>query len=120
MDAHLVYDFIISLLGGGSIAWVIVKLYVKDIAAGVVKEVLKTKQAEFDEKYTTSTQMQIERKELLEEVERRFLEKVAFREFEKRMDDKFADTSKTLDKIVENQEHIKDFLMSSKFKEEKE
>jgi hypothetical protein len=55
--------------------------------------------------------MQIERKELLLEVERRFLEKVAFQEFTKRFDDKFAGLTKTLDKVVENQEHIKDFII---------
>jgi hypothetical protein len=45
------------------------------------------------------------------EVERRFLEKVAFQEFTKRFDDKFAGLTKTLDKVVENQEHIKDFII---------
>lgn len=61
--------------------------------------------------YTTREEMQIERKELLLEVERRFLEKVAFQEFTKRFDDKFAGLTKTLDKVVENQEHIKDFII---------
>lgn len=118
MDTKLVYDFIISLLGGGSIAWVIVKLYVKDIAADVVKEVLKVKQEEFDEKYTTREQMQIERKELLEEVERRFLSIVAFREFEKRIEANFntidrrlSDSSKRFDKVDATLEHITDLII---------
>lgn len=63
------------------------------------------------EQYVTKEEMQIERKELLLEVERRFLEKVAFQEFTKRFDDKFDVMSKTLDKVVENQEHIKDYII---------
>ncbi len=61
--------------------------------------------------YTTREEMQIERKDLLLEVERRFLEKVAFQEFTKRFDERFAGLTKTLDKVVENQEHIKDFII---------
>lgn len=64
--------------------------------------------------YVTKEDMQIERKELLLEVERRFLEKVAFQEFTKRFDDKFDVMSKTLDKVVENQEHIKDYIIQKK------
>lgn len=64
--------------------------------------------------YVTKEDMQIERKELLQEVERRFLEKVAFEQFTKRFDDKFDTMSKTLDKVVENQEHIKDFIIQQK------
>ena len=66
------------------------------------------------EAYVTKEDMQIERKELLLEVERRFLEKVAFQEFTKRFDDKFDVMSKTLDKVVENQEHIKDYIIQKK------
>ena len=66
------------------------------------------------ENYVTREDMQIERKELLLEVERRFLEKVAFQEFTKRFDDKFDVMSKTLDKVVENQEHIKDYIIQKK------
>lgn len=65
----------------------------------------------FRESYVTKEEMQIERKELLLEVERRFLEKVAFQEFTKRFDDKFDAMTKTLDKVVENQEHIKDYII---------
>ena len=53
------------------------------------------------EAYVTKEDMQIERKELLQEVERRFLEKVAFEQFTKRFDDKFETMAKTLDKVVE-------------------
>ena len=63
----------------------------------------------------TKEDMQIERKELLLEVERRFLEKVAFQEFTKRFDDKFDVMSKTLDKVVENQEHIKDYIIQNAY-----
>ena len=66
------------------------------------------------ESYVTKEEMQIERKELLLEVERRFLEKVAFEQFTKRFDDKFETMAKTLDKVVENQEHIKDYIIQKK------
>ena len=66
------------------------------------------------ESYVTKEDMQIERKELLQEVERRFLEKVAFEQFTKRFDDKFETMAKTLDKVVENQEHIKDYIIQKK------
>lgn len=67
------------------------------------------------EAYVTKEDMQIERKELLQEVERRFLEKVAFEQFTKRFDDKFETMAKTLDKVVENQEHIKDYIIKKGF-----
>ena len=66
------------------------------------------------EAYVTKEDMQIERKELLQEVERRFLEKVAFEQFTKRFDDKFETMAKTLDKVVENQEHIKDYIIQKR------
>lgn len=102
-----IQTILVSLLGSGSIAWVIVKVCIRSIAADVINEQLEA----LDEKYTTKEQMQIERKELLLEVERRFLEKVAFQEFTKRFDDKFDVMAKTLDKVVENQEHIKDYII---------
>ena len=52
--------------------------------------------------YVTKEDMQIERKELLQEVERRFLEKVAFEQFTKRFDDKFETMAKTLDKVIQD------------------
>ena len=105
---------LVSLLSGGSVAWAILELFVKDKARVVVREELKTVIENINKNlgnYTTNEDMQIERKELLEEVERRFLEKVAFQEFTKRFDDKFEGMSKTLDKVVENQEHIKDYII---------
>lgn len=61
--------------------------------------------------YVTKEDMQIERKELMAEVEQRFLSIFAFREFEKRIDDKFDDNSKRFDKVDDNLEHIKDILI---------
>jgi hypothetical protein len=49
-----------------------------------------------------------------EEFKTKILEKVAFEQFTKRFDDKFDTMSKTLDKVVENQEHIKDFIIQQK------
>ena len=83
-----------------------------------LSEILKEREKECSisckESYVTKEEMQIERKELLLEVERRFLEKVAFQEFTKRFDDKFEVMAKTLDKVVENQEHIKDYIIQQK------
>ena len=83
-----------------------------------LSEILKEREKECNnsckESYVTKEEMQIERKELLLEVERRFLEKVAFQEFTKRFDDKFEVMAKTLDKVVENQEHIKDYIIQKK------
>lgn len=61
--------------------------------------------------YTTREEMQIERRSLMADVRREFLEKVAFEQFTKGLDEKFAGLTKTLDKVVENQEHIKDFII---------
>ena len=69
-----------------------------------LSEILKEREKECSnsckESYVTKEEMQIERKELLLEVERRFLEKVAFQEFTKRFDDKFEVMAKTIDKVV--------------------
>lgn len=64
--------------------------------------------------YVTKEEMQIERKGLLEEVERKFLEKAAFEQFNKRLDDKFDFIGKTMQTVIENQEHIKEWLISKK------
>ena len=77
----------------------------------ILKERAEQCNSNCKDNYTTREDMQIERKELLLEVERRFLEKVAFQEFTKRFDERFAGLTKTLDKVVENQEHIKDFII---------
>lgn len=68
--------------------------------------------------FVTPEQMQKERKNLLEEVERRFLSLAAFREYEKRMDDnfetvnrRFSNSEKRFDKVDENLEHIKDLII---------
>ncbi len=108
---------ITSIFGGGGAAWIYLKLVIKDTAGTIVDKKLKNIDENIDKKlenYTTREDMQIERKELLVEVERRFLEKVAFEQFTKRFDDKFDVMSKTLDKVVENQEHIKDYIIQQR------
>ncbi len=109
-------NIIISLLSGGSVAWIILKLFVKDVAGAVIDEKLK----ETLKNYTTREDMQIERKELLEEVEDKFLTLYAFREFEKRIEKNFdtidrrlADSSKRFDKIDEGIEHIQDLIIKN-------
>ena len=121
MGENLIYDIIISLLSGGSIAWVIIKLYVKDIAKEVVDDVIEAKQEELDKHlngYVTKEQMQIERKELMNEVEQKFLTLAAFREFEKHLEEnfgtinrRFSDSARRFDKLDVALEHITDLLI---------
>lgn len=68
--------------------------------------------------FVTPEQMQNERKNLIEEVERRFLELVAFREYEKRMNDnfetvnrRFSESRERFDKVDKSLEHITDLLI---------
>lgn len=68
-------------------------------------------QADCERLYVTKDEMQKERKCLLNEVEQKFLSIVAFREFEKRIEGKFNDSSKRFDKIDGSLEHIKDLLI---------
>ena len=114
MGENLIYDIIISLIGGGGIAWVVVKLYVKDIAKSVVDKAIRTEL----ENYVTKEQMQIERKELLEYVERKFLTLAAFREFEKNLEKnfgtierRFSNSEKRFDKVDATLEHITDLII---------
>lgn len=69
--------------------------------------------------FVTPEQMQKERKNLLEEVERRFLSLAAFREYEKRMDDnfqtinrRFLESNDRFDKVDKSLEHITDLLIN--------
>ena len=68
--------------------------------------------------YVTKEEMQIERKQLLKEVREQYLSIFAFREFEKRIDDKFDNNNKRFDKLDENVErvhtgidHLKDLFL---------
>lgn len=104
-----------SFLSGG-LAWGVVKLSVKKVADDAIEEHDKI----LDNKFTTKEQMQIERKDLLDEVERKFLTIYAFKEFERRIEDhfkstdrRFADSSKRFDKIDGSLEHITDLLIKN-------
>ena len=55
-----------------------------------------------------------ERKEIMEEVENRFLSLVAFREFEKRVDNNFKGLGRQLEKVDDSLEHIKDILIKNR------
>ena len=108
---------LISLFGSSGLAWVIARLAIKSVA----EEVINERDEFLDDKFTTKEQMQLERKELLEEVERRFLSIVAFREFEKRIDEhfkttdrRFEDSSKRFDKIDGSLEHITELLIKER------
>lgn len=110
-------EILISAFFSSGFAWGIAKLCMKSVAKDVVKENNKS----LDKTYTTKEQMQIERKELLEEVERRFLSIVAFREVEKRIDENFKtidrrlnESSKRFDKVDASLEHITDLLIKER------
>lgn len=107
-------NILISFLSGGSIAWVFLQLFVKDIAREVVEKKLETAL----ENYTTKEDMQIERKELLEEVRDQYLSILAFKEVEKRFDENFKtidrrlnESSKRFDKLDAALEHITDLII---------
>ena len=108
---------IISLCSSCGIAWMIARLCIKSVA----EEVINERDEFLDDKFTTKEDMQLERKNLLEEVERRFLSLAAFREFEKRIDEhfkstdrRFSESSKRFDKIDGSLEHITDLLIKER------
>lgn len=95
------------------------------ITPSKLNKILEDKEAscdkECEKKYVTKEQLQIERKDLIEEVRKEFLQIKIFEEFERRIDDnfrtidrRFSDSSKRFDKIDENLEHIKDILINKK------
>lgn len=107
-------NILISFLSGGSIAWVFLKLFVKDTASAVVDDKVK----DILKNYTTKELMQVERKELLEEVRDQYLSILAFREVEKRFEENFntidrrlSDSSKRFDKLDASLEHITDLII---------
>lgn len=121
---EIIITLVTSIFGGGGAAWVYLKLAIKDTAGTIVDNKLKDFNNTIDKKlenYTTREDMQIERKELLEEVERKFLTLAAFREFEKRMEKNFetidrrlSDSSKRFDKLDKTLEHITDLLIQQR------
>lgn len=121
---EIIITLVTSIFGGGGAAWVYLKLVIKDTAGTVVDKKLEIIEKSIDKKlenYTTREDMQIERKELLEEVERKFLTLAAFREFEKRMEKNFetidrrlSDSSKRFDKLDKTLEHITDLLIQQR------
>ena len=121
---EIIITLVTSIFGGGGAAWIYLKLVIKDTAGTIVDSKLKDFNNTIDKKlenYTTREDMQIERKELLEEVERKFLTLAAFREFEKRMEKNFetidrrlSDSSKRFDKLDKTLEHITDLLIQQR------
>ena len=61
-----------------------------------------------------SEKISCERKEIIKEVENRFLSLVAFHEFEKRVDNNFKGINRQLEKVDSSLEHIKDILIKAK------
>ena len=118
---EILQTILVSLLSGGSVAWVILKLFVKDTAREVVKEELVATTENIHKtlkNYTTNEDMQLERKGLLEEVREQYLSLFAFREVEKRFDENFKtidrrlnDSSKRFDKLDAALEHITDLII---------
>jgi len=61
-----------------------------------------------------SDKIAVERKEIMKEVENKFLSLVAFREFEKRVDNNFKGIGRQLEKVDTSLEHIKDILIKQR------
>lgn len=68
--------------------------------------------------FITPAQLEVERKNLMKEVREQYLSIVAFREFEKRIDDKFDNSNRRFDRLDENVErvhtgidHLKDLFL---------
>jgi hypothetical protein len=61
--------------------------------------------------YVTKAEMQIERRKLMDEVRREFLEKVAFEQFTKGLDEKFDFIGQMMQTVVDNQEYIKNHII---------
>ncbi len=121
---EIIISILVSLFGGGGAAWVYLKLVIKDTAGTIIDNRLKEVDKNIDKKlenFTTKEDMQIERKVLLEEVERKYLTLAAFREFEKRMEKNFetidrrlSDSSKRFDKLDAALEHITDLIIQQR------
>ncbi len=62
--------------------------------------------------FITPEQLKNERLAIKKEVEEKFLSIVAFRQFERRIDDNFKNNSNRFDKIDVSLEHIKDILIN--------
>lgn len=107
-------NLLISLVSGGGVAAVFLSLFVKEIARKVALEKINMLREEICKtlhEYQSKEGMQLERKSLLEEVERKFLTIYAFREFEKRIDENFRGINKSFDKMDSSLEHITDILL---------
>lgn len=76
----------------------------------------REKQCEADcqKHYVSKFEMQIERKNLMDDVRREFLEIVAFEQFTKGLNEKFDFVNKNLQTVVDNQEYLKEWFMKQK------
>ena len=83
-----------------------------------LKEELEKREKQCDEDcqkhYVTKFEMQIERKNLMDDVRREFLEIVAFEQFTKGLNEKFDYLNKNLQTVVDNQECLKEWLINKK------
>lgn len=120
----------------GPIAIMVVFIVLKSklvVTPQQLKEALEHNEKKCEKKhekqYVTKEEMQQERKDLFDEVERKFLSLQAFREYEKRMDenfktinrrfsetndrtnDRFDKVDNSFDKVYKNLEHITDLLI---------
>ena len=74
-------------------------------------------ESECSKMFTTKEEMQIERKELLEAIDTKYIERTVYEEANKRIDERLAEHSRQLEKIANNQESIKDLIIQKLIKD---
>lgn len=114
MDKFIEYAPIIMVVIGFAVSY---GIFVTPAKLSEALQAYKTDD-ENNKKYVTAEDMQLEHKKLLEEVEQRFLSIVAFREFERRIEDnfntinrRFSESSHRFDKVDGKLDHIEDLLV---------
>lgn len=114
MDKFIEYSPIIMVVIGFAVSY---GIFVTPAKLSEILKAYKTDE-ENNKKYVSAEDMQMEHKKLLEEVEQRFLSIVAFREFERRIEDnfstinrRFSESSHRFDKVDNKLDHIEDLLV---------
>lgn len=74
----------------------------------------KACEADCQKHYVSKFEMQLERKNLMDDVRREFLEIVAFEQFTKGLNEKFDFLNKNLQTVVDNQEYLKEWFIKQK------
>lgn len=98
---------------GASIGNDVIVLVIFYVVTFLCKNKIFVTPAQFAEAMSKLSEKEgIAHKEIMKDVEDRFLTLVAFREFEKRVDGNFKGIENKLEKVDKNVEHIKDILIA--------